>query len=148
MSPFPFNRSSGIVDATGQTFVATLQPAGRDPGARTPVAGRLAVVHGRPEQRRGCRVATFAGCTLNGSAPGAVLVASAPGLAPASTAPFAVGSHRRRMTLAAPAGAITWGQGVQLTAALVRPAPKNPVPDARSPCSARSTGSRGARSPT
>jgi hypothetical protein len=64
---------------------------------------------------------------ISGAAPAAVLVASAAGLAPASTPPFPVGLAPPTLTLAAAATAVTWGQGVQLTAALVPPGPEDPA---------------------
>ena len=125
---FPVQPVVAIVDATGQTFVgdAASQPA-VTLALGTPLPGVSLSCTGGLSSVAAAGVATFAGCTLNGSAPGAILVASAPGLAPASTAPFAVGIAPPTLTLSAPGGAITWGQGVQLTAALVPPGPEDPA---------------------
>ena len=73
-------------------------------------------------------VAVFDGCLLSVADPGAVIVASATGLTPASSAPFAVAAAGPASTAPAPlltidaAGTPTlWGMDVRLATALVPP---------------------------
>jgi len=122
---FPVQPVVAVVDATGQTFVG-------DSSSGTTVS--LALVSTAPGFSLTCTggpsrgvvggVAAFDGCLLNGAAPGVVLVASAPGLAPATTSPFPVAAAPPSLTLATTGAVITWGQNVPLAAALVPPGPE------------------------
>ena len=126
--PFAVQPVVAVVDATGGTFVGD---AGSQPAVTlalgTPLPGVSLSCAGGLSSVAVAGVATFAGCLISGAAPAAVLVASAAGLAPASTPPFAVGLAPPTLTLAAAATAVTWGQGVQLTSALVPPGPEDPA---------------------
>jgi hypothetical protein len=120
---FPVQPVVVVVDATGQTFAG-------DPSSQTIVALALAApppgavltcTDGLSRQAIG-GIATFDGCQIAGAAaPGVVLVASSAGLAPASTPPFAVAPAPPALTLVAAGTLLTWGQDVQLSAALVPP---------------------------
>ena len=116
-----------VVDATGQTFAG-------DPNGETivalalsapPLGAVLTCTDGLSRQAIG-GIATFDGCQIAGvAAPGVVLVASSAGLAPASTPPFTVAPAPPALTLAASGTLVTWGQDVQLSAALVPPGPQD-----------------------
>ena len=114
-----------VVDATGQTVAGdasggttvSLTLASPTPGASLTCTGGLS-------RTSVAGLTTFDGCLLNGAAPGVVLVASAPGLAPASTSPFPVAAAPPSLTLAASGAVITWGQNVPLAAELVPPGPE------------------------
>ncbi len=116
-----------VVDAARQTFAG-------DPNSQTIVALALAApppgavltcTDGLSRQAIG-GIATFDGCQVAGvAAPGVVLVASSAGLAPASTPPFTVAPAPPALTLAASGKLVTWGQDVQLSAALVPPGPQD-----------------------
>jgi hypothetical protein len=120
---FPVQPVVAVVDATGQTFAG-------DPSSQTMVALALAAppagavltcTDGLSRQAIG-GIATFDGCQIAGAAaPGVVLVASSAGLAPASPPPFAVAPAPPALTLVAAGTLLTWGQDVQLSAALVPP---------------------------
>jgi len=119
---FPAQPVVAVVDAAGQTFTGdassgttvSLTVASSTPGLSLTCVGGLsrATIAG---------VATFEGCLLAGAAPDAVLIASAAGLAPASTSPFAVVPAPPALPLAASGTVVTWGQDVQLAAGLVPP---------------------------
>jgi hypothetical protein len=122
---FPVQPVVAVVDATGQTVAGdastgttvSLTLASPTPDVALTCTGGLsrAAVAG---------VTRFEGCLFSGAAPGVVLVASAPGLAPASTAPFPVAPAPPSLTLAASATVTTWGQDVQLAAGIVPPGPE------------------------
>jgi len=121
-APFPVQPVVAVVDATGQTIATgtsstatvTLAPLVAPAGVTLTCTGGLtrAAVAG---------VATFAGCQVGGAAAGLVLVASAPGLAAASTAPFTVAPPAPALSLSASASAIAWAQPVSLSAKLTPP---------------------------
>jgi len=138
-----------VVDATGQTFAG-------DPNSQTMVA--LSLDAPPPGAVLTCRdglsrqaiggIATFDGCQIAGAAaPGVVLVASSAGLAPASTPPLRVAPAPPAVTLVASSTLLTWGQDVQLAAALVPPGRRTRAP-ARCISSAPRTGRPGRPSPT
>ena len=122
--PFPVQPVVAIVDAAGQTVSAgtssgaiiSLALALPTPGASLTCTGGLsrAAVAG---------LATFDGCQLSAAASGAVLLASADGLAPGSTPPFSVAPAAPSLALTTSGPVITWGQDVQLTVGLTPPGP-------------------------
>ena len=131
---FPVQPVVAVVDAAGQTVTAgtssdatvslTLAPPTPDaptPGASTP--GASLTCTGGLSRTAVAGLTTFEGCQLSAAASGAVLVASAAGLAPASTLPFSVVPAAPLLTLAAAGTVITWGQDVELAAGLVPPGP-------------------------
>jgi hypothetical protein len=118
---FPVQPVVAVVDATGQTFAG-------DPSSQTmvglslaaPPPGAVLTCTGGLSRQAIGGIATFDGCQVAGAAaPGVVLVASSAGLPPASTPPFAVAPAPPTLTLSASATLLTWGQDVQLSAALV-----------------------------
>jgi hypothetical protein len=124
---FPIQPVVAVVDAAGQT-VTTDVPGGTivsltldspTPGASLTCAGGLS-------RTAVAGVTTFDGCLLSGGAPGAVLVAAAAGLTPASTLPFAVAPTAPSLTLAPFGTALTWGQDLQFAANLAPAGPEDP----------------------
>ena len=67
-------------------------------------------------------VATWPGCSINVPGPGYVLVATATGLAPVSSAPVPVGVAPATLSLDVAAPIVTWGGTVTVTAHLAAPA--------------------------
>jgi hypothetical protein len=122
---FPVQPVVAVVDAAGQTVTAgtssdatvSLTLASPTPGASLTCADGLS-------RTAVAGLTTFEGCQLSGAAPGAVLVASAAGLAPTSTPPFSVAPAAPLLTLEAASTVITWGQSVQLAAGLAPPGPE------------------------
>jgi len=125
--PFPVQPVVAVVGAAGQTVTA-----GTSSGATV----SLTLASATPDAVLTCTnglsrtavagLATFDGCQLSAAAPGAVLVASAAGLAPASAAPFtvapfAVAPAAPALTLEPSGTFVTWGQDVQLTAGFAPP---------------------------
>lgn len=125
---FPVQPVVAVVDAAGQTVtgdassgtVVSLTLAAPAPGASLTCTGGLS-------RTSVAGLTTFEGCQLSGAAPGVVLVASAAGLAPASTLPFPVAPAAPSLTLAASGTVIPWGQAVQLAAGLAPPGPEGPA---------------------
>jgi hypothetical protein len=113
---FPAQPSLVVVDANGQplttgpgsTLPVTLSLAAGPPGAVLSCAGglSLAAVAG---------VAGFQGCAVNPAGGGYVLLASAPGLTPATTAPFAVSVPTPTVSLAVDPPVIKWGTAATVT---------------------------------
>jgi hypothetical protein len=121
-APFPVQPVVAVVDATGQTVASgtssnatvTLAPLASTPGTTFACTGGLSRV-------AVAGIATFEGCQVSGVALGLVLVASAPGLAAASTAPFTVAPPAPTLSLSPSTAVITWGQPVSLLAKLAVP---------------------------
>lgn len=120
--PFTVQPVVGAVDATGQLVTGdTAGPMIVSLGLASPAPGVALTCTGGPTRTTVAGVATFAGCMLTGPASGVVLVATAAGLASASTPPFAVVAAAPSLTLTSSGAAITWGQDVQFAARLVPP---------------------------
>jgi hypothetical protein len=125
-SAFPVQPVVAVVDATGQTFAG-------DPSSGTtvslalaaPTLGASLTCTGSLSRTVVAGLATFAGCLLSGAAPGVVLVASAAGLAPASTPPFSVAAAAPSLTLAPFGTVLTWGQDLQFAANLAPARPED-----------------------
>jgi hypothetical protein len=127
-APFPVQPVVAVVDAAGQTVATgtssdatvTLAPLASPSGPTLTCTGGLsrAAVAG---------IATFDGCQVSGAASGLVLVASAPGLAAASTSPFAVAPPAPALSLTTPTAVITWGQPILLSARLAPPGSEPPA---------------------
>ncbi|MGC8634451.1 MAG: SpoIID/LytB domain-containing protein [Candidatus Limnocylindrales bacterium] len=114
--PLSVQPSLAVVDANGQPLTTgpgstpqvTLALASGPPGAVLSCTGGLsrAAVAG---------VATFQGCAVNAAGGGYVLLASAPGLAPATSAPFTASVPTPTVSLAADPAVITWGTAATVT---------------------------------
>jgi hypothetical protein len=123
-APFPVQPVVAVVDATGQTFAGDASSGTTVSLALTsPTPGASLTCTGGLSRTAVAGLATFDGCLLSGAASGVVLVASAAGLAPASTPPFAVAPAAPSLALAPFATVLSWGQDVQFGANLASPGP-------------------------
>jgi hypothetical protein len=128
-TPFQVQPVVAIVDATGQTVsVGASSDATVSLGLASPIEGLDLTCTGGLSRAAVAGLATFEGCQLSSPVTGVVLVASAAGLAPASTAPFSVAPGVPvdtrpipGLTLEAPSTAIPWGTSLQLAARLLPP---------------------------
>ena len=119
---FPVQPVVAVVDATGQTVTAgTSSGATVSLTLASPTPGASLTCMGGLSRTMVAGLSTFEGCQLSGAAPGAVLVASAAGLTPASAPPFSVAPAAPSLTLRTSGTVITWGQDVQLVAGVVPP---------------------------
>lgn len=122
---FPVQPIVAVVDASGQTVTAgTLSGATVSLALAAPTLGASLTCTGGLSRTAVAGLTTFEGCQLSGAAPGAVLVASAAGLAPASAPPFSVAPEAPSLTLATSGTIITWGQDAPLAAGLLPPGPE------------------------
>jgi hypothetical protein len=131
-TPFQVQPVVAIVDAAGQTVSAgASSDATISLGLAPPAESAALTCTGGLSRAAVAGLATFEGCQVSSAATGVVLVASADGLAPASTLPFSVAPAAPQdtraipgLTLQATAATIPWGTNLQLAARLLPPGPE------------------------